>query len=138
MTCPEFQNSLGRYVDGELSKEAAQQLEAHLRICNVCVIEYNKLQRYLKRVKAIPPTFEVPAQIKLQIHNSISDGFNQEVEAEPVSSSKKLTEEKKSKVKTKEKPVVKNPGKIKFRFVLMLIFGIVVFGIYIVKRLLHN
>lgn len=42
--CPQ-EEALGRYHDGELEAEAAQQLESHLAICPLCAAYHNSLKR---------------------------------------------------------------------------------------------
>lgn len=58
MTCKEIQNQLDDYVDGDLTIELQQQMEAHLSRCPTCQAELVRLRSLLADAAILPKSIE--------------------------------------------------------------------------------
>ncbi|MHC4480994.1 MAG: anti-sigma factor family protein [Planctomycetota bacterium] len=59
MDCPEAQEKLNSYLDGEISPEGVAAVQEHLRVCPRCAAELNELER-LNQVLDVLQGIEVP------------------------------------------------------------------------------
>lgn len=55
MNCEQAREKISLYIDGELSKDQAEELENHMKDCKECHEEYLSLLQVVESVKAIEP-----------------------------------------------------------------------------------
>ncbi|HJQ12253.1 MAG TPA: anti-sigma factor [Gemmatimonadaceae bacterium] len=72
MNCKECLDSLGPYVDGELSTDEAAQVKAHLATCVDCSAQYQRLVETRTRLKGALMRYEAPDVLKARIRASLT------------------------------------------------------------------
>lgn len=138
MNCDEFVKLLGFYVDGQLPKQYREEFELHLKVCNVCLVEYNKLKRYLEKVSEIPPGYPAPDTSKQAILSAASLLQGEAEIAVPVMQMK--NDSKHSKKKKSEKAAKPESEKNRLSVVIsvLIVISVVAFVIMTAMRLLRK
>jgi anti-sigma factor RsiW len=62
-TCRRYLESLGDYVDGTLSADLCDELEAHMAICENCRVVVNTLAKTISLYRQMPSP-ELPSAVK--------------------------------------------------------------------------
>lgn len=63
MTCEEIKISLHDYVDELLDTNMQKEVAAHLRTCETCFFEYQKLKKFFEKLQNLPFTINPPEDI---------------------------------------------------------------------------
>ncbi len=143
MNCEEFVKLLGFYVDGQLPRQYQEEFELHLKVCNLCLVEFNKLKRYKQKIVEIPPSYPVPEKVKQAIVGAISALRVDDTVESPVTVKKRETKESKSQTEQKKrnKPAAaKAKPKVNKNFIwyFFIVIGIILLGFLMVIRLLNR
>ncbi len=65
--CRHYLECLGEYVDGELSQELCQALEAHMAVCSNCRVVVNTLSKTISLYHQLP-TPEMPNGVRERLY----------------------------------------------------------------------
>lgn len=80
MNCEEIKISLHDYIDEIIASEYKKEIETHLRKCEACFTEYNKLNKFFDALKEIPFTIEIPQDIVETLSSELLNKIVQEKE----------------------------------------------------------
>lgn len=94
MNCQEVKIYLHDFVDELLDDKIAEEIDNHIRQCEKCRIEYQKLTRFFDLLKDLPYTIEPPAEIVDFLSNEL---LKQSLKEIPVKIEKSKTKELKIK-----------------------------------------
>jgi len=73
MICADCLDSLGAYIDGELTADEASLVEKHLETCADCSAAHRRLMTTSSRIKAGLMRYEAPDVLKARIRASLAD-----------------------------------------------------------------
>ena len=76
MNCDDYQRLLHLNRSGELSAQEAEDLRSHLRLCEKCTLEYQRIQRadeLLDPVAAVTPALNNPETLTANIMRGVRD-----------------------------------------------------------------
>lgn len=73
MTCEECLESVGPYVDGELSVDEAARVEEHLRSCAECAAAHRRLVDTSSQLRSALMRYEAPDVLKARIRASLAE-----------------------------------------------------------------
>lgn len=112
MTCEEVKINLHDYVDELLDDSTKQQVEQHIRICDLCFKEYRKMTIFFDQLKQLPALITPPQEIIEKVKSElmkIQVGANVSIQQIPTVNSRKLMKEKEKQQKKllKDRSVVK-------------------------------
>jgi anti-sigma factor RsiW len=71
--CEKTRRFLDSYIDNELPREAAREVERHLEDCGKCPGELETRRRIKERVRLAASQVPVPAGLELRVHHAIRD-----------------------------------------------------------------
>ena len=79
MTCEEFEDRLGAYIDGELDAAARQGMEEHLRECPACRSSYARQRALSAALRKQLPTFEAPDLLRARVEGVLRGAHSEQV-----------------------------------------------------------
>ena len=143
MNCEEFMKLLGFYVDGQLPRQYLEDFEMHLKVCNLCMVEFNKLKRYKQKIAEIPPSYAAPEEVKQSIISAITALKLENTVELPAVSKKRDSKEIKQKVdpgknKKPEKPENAAYYSKNFIWYFFIVIAILLLGFLTIIRFLHK
>ncbi len=103
MTCEEIKISLHDYVDELLDAKMQKEVENHLRTCEACFFEYQKLKKFFEDLQNLPYTINPPDDIITLISSELMKRSAAALEEEPVIPSVKIRKIKKEQLKQEKK-----------------------------------
>ncbi len=71
MSCPDMQDLLHAYVDGELDVAHTLEVERHLQGCPDCARASAELRELRRALQACLPRFQPPGELRLRISNAL-------------------------------------------------------------------
>ena len=86
LNCREFLADFGDYLDGLLTEEVRQELEAHLSHCRTCQVIYDSTRKTLKLVTD-SGAFEIPEPVAESLVTKIMSKVRDAEASEPGSES---------------------------------------------------
>ena len=141
MNCEELKFNINLLFDHKTTGAMKEEIEQHLRMCNTCSIEFNKLKHYFQKLEANAPGIHVPQQLIDELVEEISSGVSapEEIKEIPVETEivKKQAVIKEKREKREKKPKEpKNPSVLKkddpLSNDIFLYFSIIVISLLII------
>lgn len=141
MNCEELKFNINLLFDHKTSDTMKEEIEKHLRVCNTCSIEFNKLKHYFQKLEGNTPGIQVPRKLIDELLDEISSGIpapeavkeeNTEVvvvKKEKVEKVKKLKEPKKPK---EAKVALVKKKDVELNNDIVLYFSIIVISLLII------
>jgi anti-sigma factor RsiW len=71
VTCQNFEDQLGAYIDRELDAAARQDMEEHLRECPACRSSYARQRALSATLREQLPTFEAPDLLRARVEGAL-------------------------------------------------------------------
>ncbi|MEW6194339.1 MAG: zf-HC2 domain-containing protein [Bacteroidota bacterium] len=103
MTCEETKISLHDYVDELLDARMQKEVENHLRTCEACFFEYQKLKKFFEDLQNLPYTINPPDDIITLISSELMKRSAAVSEEEPVIPAVKIRKIKKEQLKQEKR-----------------------------------
>jgi predicted anti-sigma-YlaC factor YlaD len=72
ISCDEFMNAFGDYLEGDIAAEVRRQLNSHLSHCRTCQVIYDSSRKTL-RILTESGSFDFPEAAAKPIRNKIMD-----------------------------------------------------------------
>jgi len=70
--CRNLLHSLSEYVDGELSENLCEEIQAHLADCEDCQIVVNTLQKTIYLYHEIADKPEIPSDVRKRLYKRLN------------------------------------------------------------------
>jgi hypothetical protein len=159
MICEEVKINLHDYVDELLDDSTKRELEQHIRNCDLCFKEYQKMTLFFDKLKQLPAIINPPQEIIEKVKNELLKQLSPSSahsQTSPLKTSRKIIKEKEKQKRKllKESPAVKKsnitrriysrpyaPGSsIEIRKILLIILPLVIvaFGYYLYDLRKYN
>ncbi len=137
MNCDDFLRLLGPYIDGKLPNHLLEDFEIHLKICNLCLVEYNKLKRYLSKLAEMPPVLTPPQELRNLIIETVSLNSNVETKESLIHNHTKETKKPEKCIKYKDE---KNRifWEQKFIYYFFVSIGLILLILFTVFKILRH